>query len=37
MIGTTLNYLGYDELLAIGFLMSDRCAYSKKYCKILQY
>ena len=34
MICTTLNHLGYDELLSIGFLMSARCAYSKKYCKI---
>ena len=34
MICTTLNHLGYDELLSIGFLMSLRCAYSKKYCKI---
>ena len=24
---------GYDELLSIGFLMSARCAYSRKYCK----
>ena len=34
MICTTLNHLGYDELLSIGFLMSARCAYSRKYCKI---
>ena len=34
MICTTLNHLGCDELLSIGFLMSARCAYSKKYCKI---
>ena len=34
MICTTLNHLGNDELLSIGFLMSERCAYSKKYCKI---
>ena len=34
VICTTLNHLGYDELLSIGFLMSARCAYSKKYCKI---
>ena len=27
MICTTLNHLGYDELLNIGFLMSARCAY----------
>ena len=25
---------GLDELLSIGFLMSARCAYSKKYCKV---
>ena len=34
MICTTLNHLGYDELLSIGFLLSARCAYSKRYCKI---
>ena len=34
MICTTLNHLGYNELLSIGSLMSARCAYSKKYCKI---
>ena len=34
MICTTLNHLGCDEILSIGFLMSARCAYSKKYCKI---
>ena len=34
MICITLNHLGYNELLGIGFLMSARCAYSKKYCKI---
>ena len=30
MICTTLNHLGYDELLNIGFLMSTRCDYSEK-------
>ena len=34
MICTTLNNLCYNGLLSIGFLMSARCAYSKKYCKI---
>ena len=34
MICTTLNHLDYDQLLTIGFLMSARCAYSIKYCKI---
>ena len=34
MICTTLNHRNYDELLNIGFLMSVRCAYSRKYCKI---
>ena len=34
IICTTLNHLSYDELLSIGFLMSARCGYSKKYCKI---
>ena len=34
MICTTLNHLGYDELLSIGFLLKARCAHSKKYCKI---
>ena len=34
MICTTLNHLGYNELLSIGFLMSTRCAYSKKCYKI---
>ena len=34
MIFTMLNHLGHDELLSIGILMSVRCAYSKKYCKI---
>ena len=34
VICTTLNHLGYDELLSIGFLMSGRRVYSKKYCKI---
>ena len=29
MIFTTLNHLGYDELLSIGFLINARCAYSK--------
>ena len=34
MICTTLNHLGYDELLSIGFVISAWCAYLKKYCKI---
>ena len=34
MICTTLNHLDYDELLSIRFLMSSRCAYSRKYCNI---
>ena len=34
MICTTLNHLGYDELLSNGFLINARCGYSKKYCKI---
>ena len=34
IICTTLNHLGYNELLSIGFLMSTRCAYSKKCYKI---
>ena len=34
MICRTLNRLGYEELLSIGFLISARCAYSKKHCKI---
>ena len=34
MICITLIHLDYDELLSIDFLMSVRCAYSKKYCKI---
>ena len=34
MICTTLNHLDYDRLLNIGFLMSARCACSRKYCKI---
>ena len=34
MICTTLNHLGFNEFLSIGFLMSVRCVYSKKYCKI---
>ena len=34
MICTTLNHLDYDQLLSISFLMSARCAYSIKYCKI---
>ena len=34
IICTTLNHLGYDELLSIGFLINTRCTYSKKYCKI---
>ena len=33
MICTTLNHLDYNGLLSIGFLMSARCAYSRKYCK----
>ena len=28
------SHLDYDGLLSIGFLMSARCAYSRKYCKI---
>ena len=34
MICTTLNHLDYHELLGIGFLMSARCAYSRKYCNM---
>ena len=33
-ICTTLNPLDYNILLSIGFLMSARCAYSRKYSKI---
>ena len=35
MIYTTLNHLGYDELLSIVFLMSVMCVYLKKCCKVL--
>ena len=35
MICATLNHLDYDEFLSIGFLMSVKCAYSRKYCKII--
>ena len=35
MICTTLNHLGFDELLRIVFLMSFRCVYLKKCCKVL--
>ena len=34
MICTTLNHLDYNELFSIDFLMSARCAYLRKYCKI---
>ena len=34
IICATLNHLDYDELLIIGLLVSVRCAYSRKYCKI---
>ena len=33
MICTTLNHLDYWVLLSIGFLMSARSAYLRKYCK----
>ena len=34
IICAMLTRLGYDELLSIGFLISARCAFSKKYCNI---
>ena len=34
MIYTTLNHLDCNGLLSIGFLMSARCTYSGKDCKI---
>ena len=34
MIYTMLNHLDYNELLSIGFLMSAKCAYSRKCSKV---
>ena len=34
MICTTLSHLDCNQLLIIGFLMSTRWTYSRKYCKI---